>query len=66
LRTDRGPRAALEETLSLGANVNNQQPESLDADGTDHQAAYEELFIPCGEFGVLFMSAVLVPTIADE
>jgi hypothetical protein len=44
----------------LGQTVNNQQPESLDAGGTDHQAAYEELIIPCGEFGVLFMSAVLV------
>jgi hypothetical protein len=65
LRTDLWPRAALEETLNLGANVNNQQSESLDADGTDHslthkQAAYEELIIPCGEFGVLFVSAVLV------
>jgi hypothetical protein len=45
--------------------VSKHQSESLDADGTDHslahkQAAYEELIIPCGELGVLFMSAVLV------
>jgi hypothetical protein len=45
--------------------VSNQQSKSRDVDGTDHfptheQTTYEELIIPCGEFGVLFMGAVLI------
>jgi hypothetical protein len=45
--------------------VSNQQSKWRDVDGTDHfstheQTACEELIIPCGEFGVLFVSAVLI------
>jgi hypothetical protein len=49
----------------FGLNVRNRQSKSRDVDGTDRslalkQAAYEDLTIPYGEFGVLFLSAVLV------
>jgi len=45
--------------------VSNQQSKWRDVDGTHHfstheQTACEELIIPCGEFGVLFVSAVLI------
>jgi hypothetical protein len=49
----------------FGQWASNQRSKSRNVDGTDpylarKQAIYEELIIPYGEFGVVFLSAILV------